>query len=105
MVEANEVAIIFKPMPNEEGILEPVPVDVVEGYYEERDEKFIDINSYSYPHILECETGKSYAFRVSINALISNYPDKTLNEIKSELLTDAKKININMQCQKKKKKL
>ena len=105
MVEANEVAIIFKPIPNEEGILEPVPVDVVEGYYEERDEKFIDINSYSYPHILECETGKSYAFRVPINTLISNYPDKTLNEIKSELLTDAKKNKYKYAMSKKEEEI
>ena len=55
------------------GEIELIPLDVVIGYYNEYDAKFIDDNLYTYSHATNCELGRSYAFRVRISELLNEF--------------------------------
>lgn len=86
----DELAIIFKPVMDNEGNTEIIPIDVVQGYYNDDEGVFVDLNSYSYPHLLDLSTGRSFALRANISELMSKYPNNTLNEIKEMLFSEAK---------------
>ena len=90
-IEVNELAIIFEPSKDEEGLLSFVPTQVVEGSYDEDSERFVDTNLYSYPHLTNCERSRGYALREPISKLSLKYPDKSLEEIKNILLEEHKK--------------
>lgn len=85
-IPVEELAIIFIADIDEEGFVEEIPLEVVEGYYNEEDERFIDTNFYSYAHLTNLQEGKAFACRLNINELLINYPDKSLNEIKNIVL-------------------
>lgn len=92
-VTPEEVALIFENDINEEGYIAEYPVDVVEGYYNEEDERFVDTNLYTYSHVTRCEDGKAFACRIRINDLILEYPDKSLNEIKQLIFNEYSKYS------------
>ena len=81
-VKPEDVAIIFEKEINEEGFVVEYPVDVVEGYYNEDDDRFVDTYLYTYSHLTRCEDGRAFACRTKISDLCFEYPDKSLNEIK-----------------------
>ncbi len=82
--EANEIAVIFELQFAEDDILEMIPIEIVEGYYNEDDERFVDINLYTYSHVIKGEDGRAYAFRASKEDLMEEYKDKSLEEIKKD---------------------
>lgn len=85
----DELAIIFKPVLDNEGNGELVPIDVVQGYFDDEEGVFVDINSYSYPHLLDLSMGRSFASRENIGQLMGQFPNNTLNEIKEMLFNEA----------------
>lgn len=95
MVEGSitDLAVIFSPYKNEDGELRYAPIEVVEGYYDEDDDKFIDIDLFSYAHLTCLEKGKGFAIRNSISELSLLYPDKSLDEIKEDLLKEHSKYD------------
>lgn len=80
-----ELAVIFEVEIDKEGFEEKIPVDVVEGYYNEDDERFIDTKLYTYSHLTKLEEGKAFALRYNISELLAKFPNKSLNEIKNIL--------------------
>lgn len=92
-VEVSEIAVIFEPIMDKEGFIKFYPVSVNEGYYDEEYEKFIDENLYTYDHFVDFPEGKSYALRANIATLYKNNPDKTLNEIKEDILNKLRQYN------------
>lgn len=91
-IEVMDLAVIFTPFINEQNVLNYKATEVVEGYYEDNDDKFIDTNLFSYDHIINAERGKVFAFRTPINELVVKYPDKNLQEIKEILLKERENI-------------
>ena len=87
-VEANELVIVFEPITDEDGVINFLPIEVVEGHYDEDCDRFIDTYLYSYPHLTKCERSKGYAYRDTISNLMVKYPDKSLNEIKEILIEE-----------------
>jgi len=87
-VPIEEIAVIFDPNVSEDGFAEKIIVDIVEGYYNDIDDRFIDTNLYSYAHLTRGEDGKSYALRMNINDLIKEFPDKSLNDFKQMIFEE-----------------
>ena len=90
-IDIEDLAVIFEPVVDNEGIRTYYPVEVVEGYLDEQSEKFIDENLYSYDHFMDFQNGKSFALRGSILKAYKNNPDKSLSEIKKEYLENLRK--------------
>lgn len=90
-IDVNELAVILEPVVDNEGVRTYYPIDIVEGFYDENNEKFVDENLYSYDHFIDFQNGKSYAFRASLLDIFKNNPDKSLNEIEEEFLEDLRK--------------
>lgn len=84
-ISKNELAVIFEPSVNENGNIVYKPIDVVSGYYDERNERFIDTDLNSYGHLNNYEKSKCYAYRHDLNDLMNEMPDFTLNQIKDKL--------------------
>ena len=92
MVENKDIAIIFNRIKEENGDEIFKPFKVVEGYFDEVEEWFIDKSGNTHSHICECVTsGNVYGYRQQISSLIAKYKNKTFDEIKKEILTFAKK--------------
>ena len=92
MVENKDIAIIFNRIKEENGDEIFKPFKVVEGYFDEVEEWFIDKSGNTHSHICECVTsGNVYGCRQQISSLIAKYKNKTFDEIKKEILTFAKK--------------
>ena len=93
MVDINieDLAVIFEPVVDNEGIRTYYPVEIVEGFYDEISEKFVDENLYSYDHFMDFQNGKSFALRGSILDTYKNNPDKCLSEIKKDYLEKLRK--------------
>ena len=90
-IDIEDLAVIFEPVVDNEGIRTYYPVEIVEGFYDEISEKFIDENLYSYDHFMDFQNGKSFALRGSILKAYKNNPDKSLNEIKETILENLRK--------------
>lgn len=90
-IDIEDLAVIFEPVVDNEGIRTYYPVEIVEGFYDEISEKFIDENLYSYDHFMDFQNGKSFALRGSILKAYKNNPDKSLSEIKKEYLENLRK--------------
>lgn len=90
-IDVNELAVIFEPIVDNDGVRTYYPVDIVEGYYDYNDEKFVDENLYSYDHFMDFQNGKCYALRSDLVEIYKNNPDKSLNEIKLEFLDNLRK--------------
>lgn len=91
--EKNELAIIFEPSIEENGIIIFKPCDVVLGTFSYDDDKFIDENLYTYAHIVDKEKGRSFAYRENISNIISKYKENSLKEIKEILLKEYSNYN------------
>ncbi len=96
MVEENrasEFAAIFKRIVSPDGTMEEfVPVKIVEGYYYQEEECFIDTEQNVYPHIASLVNyGNVYGGRTSILDIINNNQDISIKDIKSELLKNVEK--------------
>lgn len=90
-IEVEDLAVIFEPVVDNKGIRTYYPVEIVEGFYDEISEKFVDENLYSYDHFMDFQNGKSFALRGSILKAYKNNPDKSLSEIKKEYLENLRK--------------
>ena len=89
----NELAVIFEPNVDKNNNLVYNPIDVVCGYYDEFNNRFIDENLNSYGHLIDCEKSKCYAYRQNIDLLISEEPNKSLNEIKEDIFDEYSQYN------------
>lgn len=89
----NELAVIFEPNVDENNNLVYNPIDVVCGYYDEFNNRFIDENLNSYGHLIDQEKSKCYAYRQNIDLLSSEEPNKSLNEIKEEIFDECSEYN------------
>lgn len=93
--EMNEFAIIFKRKQKEIGyelVEEFIPYKVVEGYYYEQDDYFIDSEGNSYSHMASMdEIGNVYACRRNIAETISCdfNANRTISQIKNNILAFA----------------
>lgn len=90
MVEVNEIAIMFEPYIDDDDMIVFMPDKVIEGYFDEESERFIDSNLYSYPHLTMCEKSRGYALRYPISQLSVKYPNKSLEEIKEIFFNEYK---------------
>ena len=90
-IDIEDLAVIFEPVVDNEGIRTYYPVEVVEGYLDEQSEKFIYENLYSYNHFMDFQEGRSYALRMNLLETYKNNPDRSLNEIKEAILKDLRK--------------
>ena len=90
-IDIEDLAVIFEPVVDNEGIRTYYPVEIVEGYLDEPSEKFIDENLYSYDHFMDFQEGRSYALRTNLLETYKNNPDKSLNEIKEAILENLRK--------------
>lgn len=90
-IAPEEFAIIFESELSDDGLVMEYPIDVVEGYYDEEDERFVDIDLYTYSHLTRCEQGRSFAARMKISDELVKYPDKSLNEIKNIIFEEYSK--------------
>ena len=87
--EINEIAVIFKRVKNEFELVEEfVPYKVVEGYYYEDEECFIDSEQNVYSHMASLtEVGNVYAGRANIYDALKANNNLSLEEVKKRLLT------------------
>ena len=95
MVDNNieDIAIIFNHKKLENGDEIYIPFKVVEGYYDDVEEWFIDKSGNAYHHMNEpISSGNVYACRQKIGKVVNTYRHKTFQEIKKELLSFAKKF-------------
>lgn len=97
MVEENrigEFAVIFIRQKNEEDLTEEfIPVKVVEGYYYEEEECFVDSEQNVYPHIANLvDFGNVYGCRYNILNLIKNNQEASIANIKKSILESIQKF-------------
>ena len=90
MVE--EIAIIFKRKRiSENGKEEFIPLRVVEGYYSENEDFFVDKSGNIYLHIAQGVTeGNGFGMRRKYESLLKEYPNQSLKEIKEHILEKSK---------------
>ena len=92
--EINEIAIIFKRKKNEnefELVEEFIPYKVVEGYYYDLDDLFIDSEGNIYSHIAStASVGNVFAGRRSIYETIKLNPNRSISQIEKNVLNFAK---------------
>ena len=97
MVEENRIgdfAVIFIRQKTDNDLIEEfVPVKVVEGYYYDVEECFIDSEQNVYPHIANqlCEFGNVYGCRYNILDLIKNNQEASIANIKKSILESIQK--------------
>lgn len=89
----NEFAIILNRVKSDYDMVEQfVPVRVVEGYYCEEEECFIDADQNVYSHIASLSTiGNVFLGRTSIIDVLNKNKDLPLVKVKEKLLTDLSK--------------
>lgn len=88
MVENNNIAVIFTRKIICENEVQFIPIEIVEGYYNEKDKLFVDIKGNGYHHIGEnYQSGNVYAIRYSSLELLQKYPNKTYEQIKNSIYT------------------
>lgn len=91
MVETTDLAIIFKRTKDKKGNEYFTPFRIVEGYYDEEDQIFIDKLDNTYHHICEfINNGNVFGCRKNIGQIIAKNPNITYNELKRNLLSVAK---------------
>ena len=96
MVEENQIgefAIVFnRKKTDNEFIEEFIPVRVVEGYYYDEEEFFVDVNQNVYSHIAELtEVGNVYGIRTNAIEIMKNNEKFTIVGIKKGILDKALK--------------
>lgn len=91
MLKVKELAVLFKKIiyPNDE--IEFIPIKVIEGIYNEKENSFIDKDGTPYRHIIENSNSYGYCYRDSIENYKENYKHLTLSLIKALLLKTIKK--------------
>lgn len=90
MVEVEEIAIMFEPCVDDDGMISFIPDRVIEGSFDDESERFVDSDLYSYPHLTMCEKSRGYALRYPINQLSVKYPNNSLKEIKEIFFNEYK---------------
>jgi len=90
--EINEIAIIFKRKKSEYELVEEfIPYKVVEGYYYENDDCFIDSEGNTYPHMASTvEVGNVFAGRRSLYETLKLNTNRSLPQINRIILDTAK---------------
>ena len=94
MVEENQIgefAIIFNRKKRDDGLIEEfIPVRVVEGYYYEEEEYFVDVNQNIYLHIADLtEVGNAYGIRTNAIEIMRANEKFTIVGIKKGILDKA----------------
>lgn len=86
----NEFAVIFNRQKTEYDEIEQfIPVKVVEGYFIEELECFVDADQNVYPHIASLSNiGNVFAARINIIKALNQFDDMSLKKIKEEILLD-----------------
>lgn len=89
----NEFAVILNRTKSQFELVEQfVPVRVVEGYFYEDEECFIDADQNVYSHIASLSTiGNVFLGRTSIIEILNKYKDMPLTKIKQKILSDLSK--------------
>lgn len=92
MVENTDIAIIFKREEQTDGSFSFEPLKVIEGYYDEVDEWFIDWEGNAYYHICTpmISSGNVYGCRKSIAEVVEKNKNISFSEIKNRILSFAK---------------
>ena len=91
MVE--ELAIIFKRVNSDDLTkTEFVPYKVIEGYYDEEEDVFVDTKQNIYFHMASLmQVGNCYGGRINLLKACNNAKNMTISQIKAKLLEEAKK--------------
>lgn len=86
-----EIALIMKKIVYENGNIEFVPLQVLEGTYDEEEGAFIDFDGTPYYHIIENPESVGFLYRDNISNHKKNYPYLTSKLIKALILKTSKK--------------
>lgn len=93
MVEIDEIATIFKRKIYPNGDIEFIPFKIIEGYYDDDENWFLDASGNTYHHISEFITsGNVYGERRKISFLVTNTKNKklTFSDMKKNILKISK---------------
>lgn len=96
MVEIDEIATIFKRKIYPNGDIEFIPFKIIEGYYDDDENWFLDASGNTYHHISEFITsGNVYGERRKISFLVTNTKNKklTFSDMKKNILKISKHLH------------
>ena len=88
-----DIAVIMKKIIYGENLIKYVPEKVIEGYYDDESECFIDMQGTPYYHIIENVDTYGYCDRVSFSEVKKRYPLLTSSLIKKIILNSEKKYD------------
>lgn len=91
MKSSKEIAILFKKKLHLNEEIEFIPIKVIEGIYNEKDNSFIDKDGTPYYHIIENPDSYGFCYKDSITNYKNNYHHLSLPLIKMLLLRTIKK--------------
>lgn len=96
MIKPKEIAILFKKItyPNDE--IEFIPIKVIEGIYNTKENNFIDKDGTIYKHIIENPDSFGYCYRDSIENYKKKYKHLTLPLVKMLLLRTIKNMRTHI---------
>ncbi len=92
-----DLALIMKKIVYQDGNIELVPLEVLEGVYDEENEAFIDLDGTPYYHIITNPDSIGFMYRDNISNYKKNYPYLSISRLKSMMLRSAKK-SIYLYC-------
>lgn len=96
MGKFEEVAVIFKRQKLSDGSTKFIPDEIIDGYFDEDDEWFVDRYGHTYHHICELtNSGKAFGFREPNKRILDFAKDQKISyDVALErILTSAKKFN------------
>lgn len=88
-----ELAVLFKKIIHQNEEIEFVPITVLEGYYSNEDNSFIDKDGTPYYHIIENPDSYGYCHRDSLLSYKKDYHHLPLRLMKALILREIKKYN------------
>ena len=91
MKNYNDIAVIMKKIMYQDGSIEYVPLQVLEGTYDAEDYAFIDLDGTPYYHIIENPGSIGFMYRENIMNYKKNFPYLTPSLIKAFMLNSVKK--------------
>ena len=93
MKNYNDIAVIMKKIIYDDNTIEYIPLEVIEGTYEEENNAFIDFDGTPYHHIIEDPDTVCFMYRDSIINYKKSFPYLTTSLLKFFLLNSTKKYN------------
>ena len=96
-----DLALIMKKTVYQDGNIELVPLEVLEGVYDEVNEAFIDLDGTPYYHVISNPDSIGFIYRDNIDNYKKNYPYLSTSRLKAMMLKSARK-SVYLYCFAKK---